>query len=106
MLYIQDHELDHSLISKCRNCVIRSEERSEERHELGESSRGKTAKKGGRGRKTAQGSGVTRGKVRERSPAGRRPTVRRAGGKGRLVAEPNSAERQVSHENQLQVQMA
>ena len=42
----------------------------------------------------------------ERSPAGRRPTVRRAGGKGRLVAEPNSAERQVAHENQLQVQMA
>ena len=22
MQYIQDHELDHSLISKCRNCVI------------------------------------------------------------------------------------
>ena len=63
--------------------------RSEERHELGESSWGKSAKKGGRGRKTARGSGVTRGKVRERSPAGRRPTVRRAGGKGRLVAEPN-----------------
>ena len=45
--------------------------------------------------------------VRERSPAGGTgPTVRRAGGKGRLVAEPNSTERQVSHENQLQVQMA
>ena len=29
-----------------------------------------------------------------------------AGGKGRLVAEPNFAERQVSLENQLQVQMA
>ena len=52
----------------------------------------------GRGR-SARG----RAQMRERSALGRRPAVRRARGRGRLIAEPNSEDRQVAHENQLQV---
>ena len=44
------------------------------------------------------GRGDARGK------AGTHAAVRRAMGRGRLVAEPNSEENQVAHENPLQVQ--
>ena len=46
--------------------------------------------------------GVGRGDARGR--AGTHAAVRCAMGRGRLVAEPNSEENQVAHENQLQVQ--
>jgi hypothetical protein len=45
---------------------------------------------------------VGRGELRGR--AGTHAAVRRAMGRGKLVAEPNSEENQVAHENQLQVQ--
>ena len=58
------------------------------------------------GRAGRRARGRTRQKVGRGDPRGRAAsgaTVRRARGRGRLVAEPSSQDQQAAHENQLQV---